>query len=708
MANLPDFPSIPAVTPVTDPVVSSILRPMRESLLIITGALSGSPLANGTVITTGLNPVITNPVLPSGTEDFSTPPAPTGFTATGAFATIILSWNGASFSSYAYTEIWRASINALGAASLIGSTPGNVFSDAIGNNTTDYYWIRFVNKAGIKGPYNAPGGTAGTTAINPALVIASLTNSITTTQLYSDLAAEIALIPGLSTSVAANTANISTISSHQVTQDASIATLTTQVSANTTSISTLNGNVTSNTAAITTLQSTQTSQGSSIASLTTTVSSQGTTISSQGTQIASNTASISTQATSISGLQAQYTVKIDVNGYVSGFGLASTPVNGTPYSTFIVRADSFSIGAPGSTSPSPTLPFIVQTSGTTVNGVYRPPGTYIQDAYIANGVIGNAQIGNAAIDSAKVSSLTADKLATGSVTVGTTISSASTTGGTPTWSINGSGAATFQNITAVGSVQAGTATYSGGTVSGSGAALNSNGTFALGNSSANMTFNGSTFNISGSQFQVGTAALSGGSSSSATTMSGSGAVLYPSGAFALGGSSTNPLGVTQSIVNSSSGIYINGFTTQFNAAVAGGSSIASPLTLITFTVTAANANSYGLLTTTFSLLHILAGNTASTECITSINVTLSCSSPYYSATYNAVNIIPCALKLYTGGISSFSGQQLSFDFPLKVPAGTYTLSISGTNIFHDNGGGLQGYGVVVASDCYSTWYQAQV
>ena len=684
MANLPDFPSIPSVTAISDPTVAAVLRPMRESLLIITGALSGSPLANGTVITTGLNPVITNPVLPSGTEDFSTPPAPTGFTATGAFATIILSWNGASFSSYAYTEIWRASINALGAASLIGSTPGNVFSDAIGNNTTDYYWVRFVNKAGIKGPYNAPGGTAGTTAINPSLVIASLTNSITTTQLYSDLAAEIALIPGLSTSVAANTANISTISSHQVTQDASIATLTTQVSANTTSISTLNGNVTSNTAAITTLQSTQTSQGSSIASLTTTVSSQGTTISSQGTQIASNTASISTQATSISGLQAQYTVKIDVNGYVSGFGLASTPVNGTPYSTFIVRADSFSIGAPGSTSPSPTLPFIVQTSGTTVNGVYRPPGTYIQDAYIANGVIGNGQIGNAAIDSAKVSSLTADKLATGSVTVGTTISSASTTGGTPTWSINGSGAATFQNITAVGSVQAGTATYSGGTVSGSGAALNSNGTFALGNSSANLTFNGSSFSIYGSQFQVGTAAASG------TTMTGSGSIMYPNGYFALGTASSN-------ITNSAAGVFISGFSQNYANLVAGGS-LASPITLLVFSVSANNASYPAILNTTGFLSASLASASSAVSCTIDVSFYLT---GFGVPVYETVLVIPTFIELGTAKC----GCQVAVPLAGAIPANTYTYSVSATATFHDTNFNVVGNGTPFFARVETTFFQ---
>ena len=46
------------------------------------------------------------------------------------------------------------------------------------------------------------------------------------------------------------------------------------------------------------------------------------------------------------GLEAQYTVKIDNNGYVSGFGLASTVVNGEPSSLFLVNADRFAIANP--------------------------------------------------------------------------------------------------------------------------------------------------------------------------------------------------------------------------------------------------------------------------------------------------------------------------------------------------------------------------
>ena len=58
--------------------------------------------------------------------------------------------------------------------------------------------------------------------------------------------------------------------------------------------------------------------------------------------------SASTSANSITGLSAQYTVKVDVNGYVSGYGLASTVVNGIPSSLFLIRADTFAVGAAGS------------------------------------------------------------------------------------------------------------------------------------------------------------------------------------------------------------------------------------------------------------------------------------------------------------------------------------------------------------------------
>ena len=56
---------------------------------------------------------------------------------------------------------------------------------------------------------------------------------------------------------------------------------------------------------------------------------------------------IQTQATTINGLSGQYTVKIDNNGYVTGYGLASSYNNGVPTSAFVVNADRFAIVSPG-------------------------------------------------------------------------------------------------------------------------------------------------------------------------------------------------------------------------------------------------------------------------------------------------------------------------------------------------------------------------
>ena len=59
---------------------------------------------------------------------------------------------------------------------------------------------------------------------------------------------------------------------------------------------------------------------------------------------------VSQEATTIDGLQGRYTVKIDNNNHVSGFGLASTNNDGSICSAFVVRADRFAIVSPNSVS----------------------------------------------------------------------------------------------------------------------------------------------------------------------------------------------------------------------------------------------------------------------------------------------------------------------------------------------------------------------
>ncbi len=62
---------------------------------------------------------------------------------------------------------------------------------------------------------------------------------------------------------------------------------------------------------------------------------------------------------------------------------------------------------------SVTLPFVVNSTQQTINGVVVPPGVYMDAAYIKNGTITNAKIGNAAIDNAKIANLDAGKINTG-------------------------------------------------------------------------------------------------------------------------------------------------------------------------------------------------------------------------------------------------------------------------------------------------------
>jgi len=85
------------------------------------------------------------------------------------------------------------------------------------------------------------------------------------------------------------------------------------------------------------------------------------------TTVNGHTTTLEIQAQSIGGLGAQIVNKIDNNGYVSGYGLASTPINGVPQSSFIVLADRFAVALPGQAAK---YPFVIGTvNGQTVIGL---------------------------------------------------------------------------------------------------------------------------------------------------------------------------------------------------------------------------------------------------------------------------------------------------------------------------------------------------
>jgi len=201
----------------------------------------------------------------------------------------------------------------------------------------------------------------------------------------------------LNTNVGANTAAIQQEVTARTDADVALAQ----------SIDTLGVSVSGNTAAIQQEATTRANADSALSSQITTLQST----------VGDNTAAIqqeaTTRATADGQLFAQYTVKIDTNGYVSGFGLASTTNNATPFSQFVIRADSFSVASPSGPGLSPIVPFTVNTTTQTINGVTVPPGVYMNAAFIQNGTITNAKIGNAAIDDAKIANLSAGKINAG-------------------------------------------------------------------------------------------------------------------------------------------------------------------------------------------------------------------------------------------------------------------------------------------------------
>ena len=117
-------------------------------------------------------------------------------------------------------------------------------------------------------------------------------------------------------------------------------------------------------------------------------------------------AAVKKQEKAIAGLEAQYTVKVDVNGHVAGYGLATTLKNGKPTSAFIVSADRFGIGAAGKTS---VYPFTVDRKTQTVG---------INGKLIVNGkaIIDNLNAGDISADKLQANSIGANLLKAGAVT----------------------------------------------------------------------------------------------------------------------------------------------------------------------------------------------------------------------------------------------------------------------------------------------------
>jgi hypothetical protein len=138
------------------------------------------------------------------------------------------------------------------------------------------------------------------------------------------------------------------------------------------------------------------------------------------TTLNGRTASVQSLATSVDGVAGSYTVKVDSNGYVAGYGLAVDTNTSTPLAEFAIVADKFSI-APVATNPDAAdgSPFFHLTVPTWVNGVLLPAGTFMKTVFIGDATISNAKIVNIA----------ADKMLAGTIKVAIEMTAATVTGG---------------------------------------------------------------------------------------------------------------------------------------------------------------------------------------------------------------------------------------------------------------------------------------
>lgn len=124
--------------------------------------------------------------------------------------------------------------------------------------------------------------------------------------------------------------------------------------------------------------------GGGIEAIATDLSSVETTLYDPSTGLSATRATVTTQGTSINGIQAKYTVKIDNNGSISGYGLVSEPNNGSIVSTFNVLADNFKVTTPGGEGYTP-----FSISG----GVVYADNLVVQNANIANLSVGKLTTG---------------------------------------------------------------------------------------------------------------------------------------------------------------------------------------------------------------------------------------------------------------------------------------------------------------------------
>lgn len=137
-------------------------------------------------LTSGLGPGIF-PAMPQPER----PTKPEGFEVTGGFGYVLLEWVMPKYNGHSLAEVWRGTEDNLSDAVLVGTTPGQVYSDPVDPGWKGFYWIRFVNSAGVSGPYNSPDGTPAETQMDVQAVIDQIHDEAAKSPIVEELKKEI-------------------------------------------------------------------------------------------------------------------------------------------------------------------------------------------------------------------------------------------------------------------------------------------------------------------------------------------------------------------------------------------------------------------------------------------------------------------------------------------------------------------------------------
>lgn len=353
--------------------------------------------------------------------DLTPPPTPTGFAVSAAISHVFIEHDQPAYLMghghlrtrlYGVTHTAGQPLPTFNNAVELGQFSGTIWALASNPATTWRLWIKWETNDGVLSVAPA-GGTNGLEAVtgqDVATLLSALTGEITESQLYQSLAERINLVDGNGAGsvnarlLAEANARGAAILAEQTARQGADTSLASQITTLTAAVNTADANLA---AAIQTEATARANADTAEAQARQTLAAT----------VNSNTAAIQTEQTArvseTGQLFARYTVKTDVNGYVSGFGLASTANGATPSSAFAIRSDSFYIASPEGPGVAPAMPFIVRTTPVTINGVNVPVGVYMSDAFIQNGTITNAKIANLAVDDAKVANLNASKINAG-------------------------------------------------------------------------------------------------------------------------------------------------------------------------------------------------------------------------------------------------------------------------------------------------------